>query len=298
MDYDINLDSLDSKSADFESMKSAVEDIYNEFNSCYLSNIDDATISSLKTKIKTNIDRLKNGYTNSNSWIKKYIQELNELEEKLASFSGEALAEPVEFNGEFVDLFGKKTMPILQTNGDIHANATKEPEVTTTGDIELNGSVIDTSNPVGTGTTYNLTDNEIAFLAYVAKREQGSVEGAKLELSLMLNLYEKNKSKYSSVTDYVERSGWFAKNSRTNYTYPGDAYVAAANEVIRQGNRYLPSNVVEHDCLSDITSISTGNPRNRSDYIPGQTVIHNRYGATYLFQGFAPNDGDPFGNLV
>ena len=298
MDYDISLDTLDSKSSDFESMKASVEDIYNEFNSCYLSSLSDTEISALKAKIKTNIDRLKNGYTNSNSWIKKYLQELNDLEDKLAAFEGGNLETPKEFNGEFVDLFGKKTMPILQTNGDIHANKVEVPETTTTGDIELNGSVIDTSNPVGTGTAYNLTDNEIAFLAYVAKREQGSVEGAKLELSLMLNLYEKNKSIYSSVTDYVERSGWFAKNSRTNYTYPGDDYVAAANEVIRQGNRYLPSNVVEHDCLSDITYISTGNPNKRSDYVPGKTVIHNRYGATYLFQGFAPNNGDPFGNLV
>ena len=56
MDYDISLDTLDSKSSDFESMKASVEDIYNEFNSCYLSSLSDTEISALKAKIKTNID--------------------------------------------------------------------------------------------------------------------------------------------------------------------------------------------------------------------------------------------------
>ena len=114
----------------------------------------------------------------------------------------------------------------------------------------------------------------------------------------MANLYEKNKSKYSSVVDYVQNSGWFGKRSTSSYKYPGDDFVSAAKEVISEGNRYLPSNVVEHDCLSDITSISSGTVNNREDYVPGETIIKNRYGATYVFVGFAPNGGDPFGYLV
>ena len=138
----------------------------------------------------------------------------------------------------------------------------------------------------------------MAHLAYVAYREQGSVEGAKLELSLMANLYEKNASKYSSVRDYVDRSGWFASGSLSGYTYPGDNYVTIAREVLNGGKRYLPSNVVEHDCISDLTYSSTGNVGDRSSYIPGQTILKNRYGSTYKFVGFAPNGGDPFGYLV
>ena len=121
---------------------------------------------------------------------------------------------------------------------------------------------------------------------------------SQLELSLMANLYEKNKDKYSSVRDYVDNSGWFASGSRTGYSYPGDAYVQAAREVLNEGNRYLPSNVVEHDCISDLTSSSTGSVSERSSYVPGQTVLTNRYGARYTFVGFAPNGGDPFGYLV
>ncbi|MBR3210755.1 MAG: hypothetical protein IKF71_02325 [Bacilli bacterium] len=172
------------------------------------------------------------------------------------------------------------------------------PAPVVSGSANVKGNVIDTSTPVGTGAKYNLSDSDLAFLAYVAKREQGSIEGAKLELSLMANLYEKNKSKYSSVVDYVKRSGWFGSRSTSSYTYPGDSYVAVARDVLSEGNRYLASNVVEHDCLSDITRISTGSKSDKSNYIPGQTIIYNRYGAKYVFVGFAPNGGDPFGYLV
>ena len=114
----------------------------------------------------------------------------------------------------------------------------------------------------------------------------------------MANLYEKNKSKYENVVDYVKNSGWFASGSLKSYSDPGDNYVNAAREVLNGGNRYATSNVVEHDCISDITSISTGSKKNRSDYIPGKTIIKSKYGAKYVFVGFAPNGGDPFGYLV
>ena len=177
-------------------------------------------------------------------------------------------------------------------------NKEREEKAKFSGEVVTNNGIIDTSKPVLKGTKYNLSDDDLAHLAYVAYREQGSVEGAKLELSLMCNLYEKNKSRYSSVRDYVDNSGWFAKGSRVGYYYPGDAYYNAAKEVVNDGKRYLPAKVVEHDCLSDISSISTGSPNNRSDYIPGKTVCHNVYGANYVFVGFAPNGGDPFGYLV
>ena len=168
---------------------------------------------------------------------------------------------------------------------------------TSTGTTNVDGNVIDTSKPVTTVAGYNLSDDDLAYLAYVAMREQGSVEGAKMELSLMANLYEKNKSNYSNVRDYVDNSGWFASSSRSGYNYPGDEYYSAAKDVLNSGNRYVATNVDEHDCISDISSISTGDKDDRSNYIPGETVIHNRYGSTYTFAGFAPNGGDPFGYI-
>ena len=43
--------------------------------------------------------------------------------------------------------------------------------------------------------TYNLSTHEIQILAYVAKREQGSENGARAELSLMANLFERQSAK-------------------------------------------------------------------------------------------------------
>ena len=168
-----------------------------------------------------------------------------------------------------------------------------------TGSTKLSdGNTIDTTNPVAKANPYNLSDDDLKYLAYVASKEQGTVEGAKIELSLMANLYEKDKNKYSSVRDYVDNSGWFASSSRSGYEYPGDSYYNAAKDVLSNGNRYVPSNVVEHDCLSDITDVENGDINDRSSFVPGKTVLSNKYGAKYVFVGFAPDGGDPFGYLV
>ena len=123
MDYEINLGTLDSKSSELEELKSGGEDIYNEFNSCYLSTMNCSELSSLKSGLKQPVERIKKGYTNSNTWYQKYLKELKTLEDSLASFSASGITAPTEFKGEFVDMFGKVTMPIIKTGGDIHANA-------------------------------------------------------------------------------------------------------------------------------------------------------------------------------
>ena len=128
MDYDIKVSTLESKKGELEELKTGGEDIYNEFNSCYISNISDAEISKLKTSIKPTVERIKKAYANCNTWYTNYLSELTALEDSLASFSGNLTA-PTEFSGEFVDMFGKRTMPIIKTGGDIHANAVKEEPV-------------------------------------------------------------------------------------------------------------------------------------------------------------------------
>ena len=181
-------------------------------------------------------------------------------------------------------------------------NTNSQLEVTqspATGKNRLKGkNIIDTSQVVEYGKKYNLSNKDLAYLGYVAMKEQGSVEGAKLELSLMCNLYEKNKKKYKNVRDYVVRSEWFSPKSLRGYRYPGDKYVEAARDVLNEGNHYVTSDIVEHDCIGDIAKISTGSKNNRNNYIPGKTVIYNEMGARYVFIGFAPHGGDPFGYEV
>lgn len=265
-----------------------------------LGNVGD--IIKFKQKDGTEIEAII-GVTTSNEKYKDKINFILSPDKKLDAET-QKISEDILKNNKEIEKTGniiepEKTEEINNTTANTTATAT--PGITTkvTGQNVLNGNVIDTSKPVGTGTKYsNLSNDDLARLAYVAEREQGSVEGAKLELSLMANLYEKNKDHYSSVLDYVDNSGWFADGSTSGYSYPGDEYVAAAREVLQNGNRYLASNVVEHDYLGDLVYCSTGDVYDKDSYIPGETILENQWGARYVFVGFAPNGGDPFGYLI
>ena len=142
---------------------------------------------------------------------------------------------------------------------------------------------------------YDLTSDEIAGLANLALQEQGSIDGACAELSLMANLFEQ-QSKYKSLYEYVRKSGWFYRAA--HYMDNGNAgavYQLYTKYVLCEGLRTLPAHINEHDCFSDIKSISTGTVRNRSDYIRDKTVIKNRLGSTYTFYCFPTTGSDPFG---
>ena len=123
MDYEINLGTLISKASELGELKTSAEDIYNEFNSCYLNQLASTEIILITANLRQSVKRLKEGVTNSNTWYTNYTKELSELEESLAAFSASGLTPPTEFKSEFVDMFGKVTMPIIKTGGDIHANA-------------------------------------------------------------------------------------------------------------------------------------------------------------------------------
>lgn len=143
--------------------------------------------------------------------------------------------------------------------------------------------------------TYDLTDEEVRGLANLALQEQGSIDGACAELSLMANLFER-QSKYSTLYEYVRNGGWF---SRAAYYMDNGAAGATYRQYVRyvlgHGLRTVPSHINEHDCFSDIKSISTGSVRDRSAYIRDKTIVKNRYGSTYTFYCFPTSGSDPFG---
>ena len=82
----------------------------------------------------------KEAYTKCGTWLNNYLSEVNSLESSLASFSGN-ITSPSEFSGEFIDMFGKVTMPVLKTGGDKEANyktfggAIDKEETTKAGDL-------------------------------------------------------------------------------------------------------------------------------------------------------------------
>ena len=142
---------------------------------------------------------------------------------------------------------------------------------------------------------YDLTAGEIKGLANLALQEQGSIDGVCAELSLMANRFER-QSKYPTLYEYVRKSDWF---SRAAYWMDngcaGSIYQLYTRYVLCEGLRTLPAHIDEHDCFSDIRSISTGGVRERYAYQHDQTVITNDYDSIYTFYCFPAEKSDPFG---
>ena len=142
---------------------------------------------------------------------------------------------------------------------------------------------------------YQLSEDQVIKIARLCQQEQGTAVGAAAECSLALNLFEKSGGKYSSVYDYMRNSGWFAHAAyHMDYGECTDAVLSAVKSVLA-GNRTLPSYIDEHDCFSDIQSISTGRKYDRDAYIKDKTIITNVYGSVYTFYAFPDENSDPFG---
>lgn len=151
---------------------------------------------------------------------------------------------------------------------------------------------------------YNLSEDHLTRIARLCRQEQGSLSGAKAEASLAANLLETHKNyanKYGSdIYSFMRNSGWFYKAGyfMDNGEAP-ETYVEAVRDVLVNGNRTLPLGVDEHDCLSDIKSVSNNgteiNKRDRDAYIPNVTYIVNTLGSQYTFYCFPSSGSDPFG---
>lgn len=173
-----------------------------------------------------------------------------------------------------------------------------------------------TSSDTYTATTFDLTDGQLYGMVHMAKNEQGSVEGIKFELSLMANKADKDGR--SDIASYIRNSEWFASSTRASYSESrgslSDAEVQAGREVLINGNRSIPPEIVEHDCIGDIEWLELdgqkyyasgaggcqGEGLYKSEYyVSGKTKIHNHYGSTYIFYTFPKSgdisSGDPFG---
>ncbi len=176
-----------------------------------------------------------------------------------------------------------------------------------------------TPNGVYKGEQYTLTDEEIAGFARAAENENScNINAIKSELSLMANLYEKKGSSYSSIAKYVTDGGWFSGGTvaafKNSSKTPKSEYIDAVKEVLVNGNRVLPPEIDEHDCVGDLEWVEVNGEKHygsnpggcrgtglgdKSLYVSGKTVIHNKYGSTYTFYQWAGGKdstcGDPFG---
>ena len=150
---------------------------------------------------------------------------------------------------------------------------------------------------------YKLTATQLQKIANLCVQEQGSLAGVKAEASLMANLLETSEyrqNKYGTdgagLYNFVRNGGWFYRAAYfMDGPKVGQKYVEAVKDVLVNGNRVLPQYVDEHDCFSDISSISTGSVYNRDDYIQNKTIVRNKMGSVYTFYSFPASGSDPFG---
>lgn len=168
-------------------------------------------------------------------------------------------------------------------------------------------------------TVYPKTADECySFFGVLGKAEQGSLEGATAELSLLLNLFERRHPDAGDVTiqeiaKWATECGWFAHASRRWEKPASPEYVAVARNVLG-GNRVFPANIVEHDCREDLAFIETNgvrySPYENDKYVSGVTVCyqapvheHNgrkfgfRHPSHWVFFSFPAPKSDPFGFL-
>ena len=159
----------------------------------------------------------------------------------------------------------------------------------------------------GSFRTYDIPEDELIGIARLCNAEQGSVEGAKAEASLIANKYEIERSN-ESLYDYVKDNPWWALRSRNampDSSYDNGDILEGVRDVLINGNRTLDPYVDEHDCMNcgDIKSIRNPNAtytdfdsiNNRSNYIPNTTIITNFVPSDYTFYSFPTSNSDPFG---
>lgn len=159
-----------------------------------------------------------------------------------------------------------------------------------------------TLSDVGVGfTRYNMSDGELRAIARLCQQEQGDAVGAAAEASLMANRFEMFGKSYGSIYNYVKNCGWFAKAAyfmSLTGSLDGNIY-NSVRDVLINGKRTLPNYVDEHDCFSDIASVSNNgsyfSKTNRAGYQRRVTVVRNNMGSTYTFYCFPTATSDPFG---
>ncbi|MDO4647072.1 MAG: phage tail tip lysozyme [Eubacteriales bacterium] len=152
------------------------------------------------------------------------------------------------------------------------------------------------------GKKYTYTDDDIVKLTRKCLSENGyTLKGVAFEMCQILNQHELNFTEFSDtglgLVEMVKynRERWWGSTGWNESVMASGTVTEQQKEVVRRilnGTRVIPLYINEHDCWSDISSYSNGS---RSNLIPNQTVIHNRYGSTWTFYAQPSSKEDPFG---
>lgn len=142
------------------------------------------------------------------------------------------------------------------------------------------------------GQTFELTDAELDGVVRIAENENGcNMTALKKEISLMGNLYDtrgngKTFIEYVTTPPAPKGNGWFAAYYHYYDNSPVDpAKREAARDILVNGNRTVPPQVLEHDSMGDISWIIDGDGNYHNSglgehpewFTPGKTLIHTVY---------------------
>ena len=134
---------------------------------------------------------------------------------------------------------------------------------------------------------YKLTDKQIRGIANIVLHEQGTIAGWYAEASQIANLAE---LRFGGDPVKAVKSGWYAHGtSRYNAGTSNQTVINIVKRAFLDGYRTLPKYINEHDCMSDIQSVTEGGKSVKSDKSKWKrhtTVIKNRMGSTYYFYDF------------
>ncbi|MBO7718501.1 hypothetical protein J6S37_03350 [Candidatus Saccharibacteria bacterium] len=169
-----------------------------------------------------------------------------------------------------------------------------------------------------------MTQELLTKFAAAGVSENGT-NGTAFELSLLANLYEKNRCSSQNclhtaadLADYLKSGSWFADTTKqsfelgkitNNNSSPTQESINLAKVVLVNGNRVAPKGIDEHDDINDITEIQLDgqavDKTKQQNYVSGKTIIKNKMGSTYKFYawcdgektktGTTSSECDPFG---
>jgi hypothetical protein len=307
MDYLIDLDAINTYNSKLEQTKGNITRIVDSIGSNYLSTISGSEISSAINKAKNSIERLKTAVNNTHTWFNNYKTEINTTETNLSSFNVPNGISLTEFKGEFIDLFGRITMPAIKTNGDPLINYVEYPDNSNLVSFTYNGKdffVVNTKIPIA--------DYEQYIKSNKMYQDAGLLGGQCMILSQYYAV-DLLRGTYTKKSDMADLKGGPA--TRINEPCVSSDYNVVANYVFNeimegnpvvlqvtqkhsdQGKRHLvtvvgftsdvrsaadmnPDNILVLDCYDG--RIQTLSERNRRFFAQGGTYL--AYGPTEKFK--------------
>ena len=279
-----------------------------------LNTVDNNTPEAYSDLFEVTVEGAVTGNT-----ISPYTNESNYIEDSGARHIGNTIFGGNPGGGSYYQEAGTRRKYARQVYDQYAstANASAAASAAATNNASLTASASS-----GGYTKYELTDAQLWDLAEVAVSENGvNMTAFKNELSIMANIFE-DPARGHTITGTnlvhfislpIGGGGWFSTHDYINGSHDlniTSEQLEAARDILINGNRTLPLEIVEHDCILCSAGLNYAyNDDDRSinlinDYdqwISGKTLLVQGSGGltgSWIFYGWTGGEtgvGDPMG---